>query len=118
MGLYRVSTPVPDFSGEVGGCVFVDGVYEGDVADGPLSYFTTAGYGLEDLTVDPDGPGGLPPKAATRGEWEQVARDLGITEEEIGAASNKDQLIELVVRVHDQQTAAAQAADTPQENQS
>jgi hypothetical protein len=48
---YRVSTPVVDFTGEVGTCQFVKGVYEGEVPDGTLSYFETAGYTVEKLAA-------------------------------------------------------------------
>jgi len=107
---YRISAPVADYDGTVGEYKFAKGVYEGDITDAALSYFRTAGYGVEDLTVDPDGPGGLPAKAAVRGEWEQAARDLGISDEEIAAASNKDQLIDLVTAAHDKASEAAAAA--------
>lgn len=49
MTAYRVTTPVASYTGEVGGCHFVKGVYEGDVPDGPLAYFTGAGYTVEPL---------------------------------------------------------------------
>lgn len=47
--IYRISTPVPDFSGDVGGCHFAKGVYEGEVSDGPLAYFTSQGYSVEEI---------------------------------------------------------------------
>lgn len=51
MTAYRISTPVADFTGEVGNCQFVRGVYEGEVPDGPLAYFTQAGYTVEKLAA-------------------------------------------------------------------
>lgn len=115
MSTYRITTPVADFAGTAGEYKFDKGVYEGEVSDGALSYFRTAGYGVEDLSVDPDGPGGLPPKAAVRGDWEQAARELGITDEDIAAASNKDQLIELVTAAHEKAAQAAEAAAAQQD---
>lgn len=46
--LYRISAPVSDFSGDVGGCHFAKGVYEGEVGEGPLAYFTAQGYTVEE----------------------------------------------------------------------
>jgi len=54
MGAYRISTPVPEFTGEVGGLAFAKGVYEGEVPDGPLAYFTAQGYTVEPLDEAPD----------------------------------------------------------------
>jgi hypothetical protein len=69
------------------------------------------GYAVEELSVDPDGPGGLPPKAALRAEWEQAGRDLGLSDEDIAACSNKDQLIDLVTTQHEAKAADATAAE-------
>lgn len=52
MTTYRVSAPVAAFTGEVGKCHFVKGVYEGEVEDGPLAYFRQAGYTVEDLDAE------------------------------------------------------------------
>lgn len=46
---YRISAPEPTASGDVGGCYFVKGVYEGPVEDGPMAYFTGAGYTIEEV---------------------------------------------------------------------
>lgn len=47
--LYRISAPEKDFTGDVGGCHFAKGAYEGEVGDGPLGYFQSAGYTVEEL---------------------------------------------------------------------
>lgn len=47
--IYRISAPEPAFKGEVGGLYFANGVYEGEVPDGPLAYFTSQGYGVEEV---------------------------------------------------------------------
>lgn len=46
--LYRITAPETSFSGDVGGCHFANGVYEGEVGDGPLAYFQGQGYGVEE----------------------------------------------------------------------
>lgn len=110
----RVTTPVVDFTGTVGEYAFAKGVFEGEVSDGALTYFRTAGYGVEEVDTehsptdpddDPDGPGGLPPKSGLRDAWEQAGIDLGLTEDAVKGASNKDQLIELVTAARDAKTA-------------
>jgi hypothetical protein len=108
---YRIAAPVADYAGRVGEYSFTNGQYEGELTDGALTYFRTAGYAVEDLSVDPDGPGGLPPKAALRAEWEQAGRDLGLSDEDIAACSNKDQLIDLVTTQHEAKAADATAAE-------
>lgn len=52
---FRISTPVKDYTGVVGGCAFARGVYVGPVEPGPLGYFRQAGYTVEELpTAPPD----------------------------------------------------------------
>lgn len=54
MGAYRIGTPVPEFTGEVGGLAFAKGVYEGDVPDGILIYFKSQGYSVEEAGAAAD----------------------------------------------------------------
>lgn len=49
---YRVTTPVPDFVGLVGNCMFHAGRYMGPVEEGPLAYFRAQGYGVDELDAD------------------------------------------------------------------
>ena len=50
---FRISTPVKDYTGVVGGCAFARGVFVGPVEPGPLSYFRQAGYTVEELPAAP-----------------------------------------------------------------
>lgn len=50
---FRISTPVKDYTGVVGGCAFARGVYVGPVESGPLGYFRQAGYTVEELPAAP-----------------------------------------------------------------
>jgi hypothetical protein len=99
---YRISAPVTTYDGKVGEDIqFSKGVYEGEVSAAALLYFETAGYGIENLDDDPDGPGGLPAKSAKKADWEQAGLDLGLTEDEVKAPANKDELIALVTAARD-----------------
>lgn len=102
---YRISTPVPDHTGEIGGCVFVRGAYEGDVADGPLMYFRAQGYTVEDLADleaaaaevgdDDANPATTPPRNANTAAWREHVLTLpGVDESQIENLG-RDQLIEL-----------------------
>lgn len=101
---YRITTPVPDFSGEVGNCAFAKGVYEGPVEPGPLGYFCSQGYGVEDLDAEtveeaeakqtdelPD----LPAKSAPKADWVAAAVARGIDAADAEKAT-KEQLVELL----------------------
>ncbi|MEC3977897.1 hypothetical protein [Amycolatopsis sp. H20-H5] len=82
---YRVSTPVKDFTGVVGGCAFAQGVYSGPVESGPLGYFNQAGYTVEQLDTAPEVSGEaelapLPAKSASKGEWTAAAVARGLAE--------------------------------------
>lgn len=78
---YRISAPVRDFTGEVGGCAFAKGVYEGPVEPGPLHYFTNAGYSVEELDEVPAVPEPVkelpvvepPAKSAKKEDWVKFA---------------------------------------------
>lgn len=110
MSRYRVTTPVPDFTGVVGNCAFSNGAYEGPVQAGPLAYFQGAGYTVEQLDVPAEEPaaepavvedGGspepppLPAKSANKPEWVAAAVARGIDPANAEAAT-KEQLIELL----------------------
>ncbi|MEO6081922.1 MAG: hypothetical protein ABIQ18_02320 [Umezawaea sp.] len=70
-GHVRVSTPVKGFSGEVAGCHFANGAYEGPASTGALNYFHSAGYTVETLDNDPAEPdeAAPPAKTADKAEW-------------------------------------------------
>lgn len=109
MSHFRISTPVKDFTGEVGGCTFTKGIYVGDVGAGPLAYFAAQGYTVEEI---PDTPAeveeipdpaaepaidldALPARSAARSEWiaAAIARDIDQAD---AKKATKEQLIELL----------------------
>jgi hypothetical protein len=61
---FRISTPVKDYTGVVGGCAFARGVYVGPVEPGPLGYFRQAGYTVEELPAAPADASGIDDETA------------------------------------------------------
>jgi hypothetical protein len=103
---YRVSTPVPGFSGESAGVVFAQGVAEvGEDQAAQLAYFRGAGYHVEDIEAEtpaPDGresapkrvlPGDAPNRSASKADWLAYAVAKGVDAAEAEAAT-RDQLVE------------------------
>jgi hypothetical protein len=93
---FRISTPVPGFNGEVGGCHFAKGVYEGPVGDGPLAYFRSQGYGVEELD---DTPAEVAPAGnASEADWRAHCLAIGATEDQVKDLK-RDQLKELAAQI-------------------
>lgn len=93
MGAYRIGTPVPEFTGEVGGLAFAKGVYEGEVPDGPLMYFRAQGYSVEELGASEPVPGeDVPtdPDEMTVKQLKAYAASNGI---DLGAATKRDDIL-------------------------
>jgi hypothetical protein len=113
MSEYRITTPVRDFTGDVGGCSFAKGVYTGPVEPGPLHYFRSAGYGVEEVVADTaaadeveqgddDGdPATAPRGNASADAWREHVLALGATEEQVDGL-NRDQLRELAATLAEQ----------------
>ncbi|MFI1942054.1 hypothetical protein ACH44C_33590 [Streptomyces purpureus] len=55
---YRITTPVPGFTGVSAGANFTNGVAEVDDADNApaLAYFRSQGYGVEEIEPEPETP--------------------------------------------------------------
>jgi hypothetical protein len=110
MGLVKVTTPVPDYSGSVGGVHFAGGVgyADPDQHESELDYFRTRGYTVHDddepaaeveepSDVDEvvvEQPEPRPAGNASTETWRTWAVDHGgMSAEEAGALS-RDQLVE------------------------
>ena len=99
---FRVSTPVPDYTGVVGNCAFANGVYKGLVEPGPLGYFLQAGYTVEDLdepedTEPPVEPDPLPARSASKADWVAAAIARGMSEEDTEKLT-RDELVALYTK--------------------
>jgi hypothetical protein len=111
---YRISAPVRDFSGEVGGCSFGKGVYEGEVQPGPLAYFRAQGYTVEELDDAPAEPVDREPPApettfaddpkvppagnASEADWRAHCLAIGATDDQVKDLK-RDQLKELAAKI-------------------
>jgi hypothetical protein len=99
--MYRVTTPVPGFTGTSAGVNFTDGAAE--VGEGPaLAYFRAAGYGIEDLAEpepepEPEptaDPAAQPRKSASTEAWRTWAVDHGGLSADEANELSRDQLVE------------------------
>lgn len=120
MTKFRISAPVATFTGEVGGCAFGKGVYEGEVGDGPLAYFRVQGYSVEELDDAPPEPEEVEPPAptltfaddpkvapagnASADDWRAHALAIGATEDQVKGLG-RDQLKELAAQITKEQQA-------------
>lgn len=105
MGTVRVTTPVPDYSGSVGGVVFVKGEALVDEDAQEMTYLRTAGYiigepdvdGSDESDVDDDSgeePEPMPARNASTDAWRTWAVEFGgMSAEEAGDLS-RDALVE------------------------
>ncbi|MEV4053033.1 hypothetical protein AB0J55_17760 [Amycolatopsis sp. NPDC049688] len=114
MTKFRISTPVAEFTGEVGGCAFAKGVYEGEVGDGPLAYFRSQGYTVEELDETPAEPEATEPPApvltfaddptiapagnASEADWRAHCLAIGATQDQVKDLK-RDQLKELAATI-------------------
>lgn len=101
MARYRVTTPVADYSGALGGLVFTNGeALAGDEHEAELAYAEAHGYGIEPAdgpapAEEPEEPadGVMPKKSASTEAWRGYATSVGdISAEEI-AEMSRDQLV-------------------------
>lgn len=99
MGLVKIATPVPDYSGSVGGIRFDHGRAEVDEDRfaAEVAYCRARGYTVTDLAPageEPSGEGAeLPKKSASTDVWRAYAVEHGMTADEANALS-RDQLAE------------------------
>jgi hypothetical protein len=69
MALVKVSTPVPDYSGSVGGVHFADGqaLVDDETFEAELGYFRRSGYTVEPVEVETkDKPAARSPRNAPK----------------------------------------------------
>lgn len=102
MATVKVSTPVPGYSGSVGGVAFAGGVavVDEDAFAAEVGYFRRTGYTVEDVVAspEPDGePGEMPKKSASTEAWRAYAVEHGMPQEEADGLS-RDQLVELYTK--------------------
>lgn len=114
---YKVKTPVPDHTGQVGNVNFVKGeaTVDGDKFGAEVAYFRAQGYVVEDLTTPADAPAEVgdddgiavtpPPGNASADAWREHVLALGATEDQAKDVT-RDQLKELAAKLTEgQQTA-------------
>ncbi|MGW4406523.1 hypothetical protein ACWEJ6_21015 [Nonomuraea sp. NPDC004702] len=96
--LYRITTPEPEFRGEVAGVVFSGGVGHTSNA-AALAYFSRKGYGVHPIEpaiaeqapeADEDAP---PRKSASKAAWVAYAVAHGMAEADADQLT-RDQLVE------------------------
>lgn len=109
MSRYRITTPEPGWTGQIGTVFFAGGVAEAeaDADSAALSYFRNAGYGVEDL----DGPAdeqdaaesadGLPKKSASADAWRKYAIAHGMTADDADELT-RDELVTYYTKEEDQ----------------
>lgn len=72
---WKISAPVETFTGEVAGCAFAGGRYEGPAGIGAVNYFRGAGYSVERVDDEPTDTEAeepavqAPAKSATKADW-------------------------------------------------
>jgi hypothetical protein len=104
MALVKVSTPVPDYSGSVGGVHFANGqaLVDDEAHAAEVGYFRRSGYTVEDAAEaapavedDPEEPPApKPAKNATTEAWRGWAVEHGGMPVEEADALSRDQLVE------------------------
>lgn len=104
MARFRITTPVPGASGEVGGVVFAHGVAEVDDQTHPavVAYCRGAGYGVEpidepaEVEAEPDEDDGVQPpkKSASTDIWRAWAVEHGGMPADEAETLSRDQLVE------------------------
>lgn len=118
MTTWKISAPVTDYTGEVAGCAFARGRYEGPASTGALNYFRGAGYSVEEVTAEPEKPAEPPapeptfaedPKVAPAGnaseaDWRTHCLAIGATEDQVKDLK-RDQLKELAAKIAKEQQA-------------
>ncbi|MFB9687700.1 hypothetical protein [Amycolatopsis plumensis] len=110
---WKISSPVTDYTGEVAGCAFARGRYEGPASTGALNYFRGAGYRVEKVEAEPaeapapaetpaktfaDDPKIAPAGNASEKDWRRHALAIGATEDQVKDLG-RDQLRELAAKV-------------------
>jgi hypothetical protein len=113
MTVYKVSTPVPDHTGPVGGVDFVKGsALVDDVTHAAeLGYFRGAGYVVDEYVPpapeppaevgdDDDDPTTPPPGNASEDAWRAHCLAIGATEDQV-AGLKRDQLKELAATIQE-----------------
>lgn len=101
---YRVTTPVADYSGRLGGLVFTHGeALAGEEHAAELAYARARGYGVEEISAGPaptgepaDGAGEnpMPRKSASTEAWRAYAVGTGELTEANAEQMTRDELVE------------------------
>ncbi|MFE3452388.1 hypothetical protein ACFXJ8_26040 [Nonomuraea sp. NPDC059194] len=92
---YQITTPEPEFRGEIAGVVFADGVGVTDNA-AALAYFSRKGYGvhpIEDAAQAVEEQDSAPRKSASKAAWVAYAVSQGMAEADAEELT-RDQLVE------------------------
>ncbi|WP_086846820.1 hypothetical protein [Amycolatopsis kentuckyensis] len=120
MTTWKISAPVTDYTGEVAGCAFARGRYEGPASAGALNYFRGAGYSVEAVDESPaepeeteppapvptfaDDPKVAPAGNASEADWRTHCLAIGATEDQVKDLK-RDQLKELAAKIAKEQQA-------------
>jgi hypothetical protein len=97
MGHVKVSTPVPGYTGSVGGVHFADGHALVDEDAAEMTYFRTAGYLLEEHAEAESDEGDaepMPARNASTEAWRTWAVDHGDMSADEAGELTRDQLVE------------------------
>jgi len=94
---YRITTPVTDYSGSLGGLVFNNGeALAGEEHTAELAYARARGYGVEELADRPVAPE-LPKKSASTETWRAYAVAAGEMSEAEAGLMSRDELVEYFI---------------------
>lgn len=105
MATFRVTTPVPGHTGDVGGVHFADGValIDDETGASALAYCRSAGYGVEPAepaepaggdVAEEDDAAAQPKKSASTEAWRAWAVKHGGMEADEAETYSRDQLVE------------------------
>ncbi|MES2211208.1 MAG: hypothetical protein V4515_13670 [Chloroflexota bacterium] len=103
MALVKVTTPVPDYSGSVGGVHFADGqaLVDDEAHEAELGYFRRSGYTVEDAATaahlvddEPKESAPMPAKNGSTEAWRGWAVEHGGMSVDEADALTRDQLVE------------------------
>jgi len=112
MTTWKITALVKDYTGEVAGCAFARGRYEGPASAGALNYFRSAGYSVEQVDETPaepeepetpvlafaDDPKVAPAGNASEADWRVHCLAIGATEDQVKDLK-RDQLKELTAQI-------------------
>jgi len=113
MTTWKITAPVPSYTGEVADCAFAHGRYEGPASAGAINYFRGAGYSVERVDETPaepeppvpeptfaDDPKIAPAGNASEADWRAHCLAIGATEDQVKDLK-RDQLKELAAKIQE-----------------